>query len=109
MMVERAPIAHTFGKFVALQAAQPVSPALPLTAAPFRAPVPAMPATNHNFRKPYNAGTVGFRIWEAANALHASAPTAHIATSIVKVALPDVKVASISAALTQWRKYLRNA
>lgn len=56
-------------------------------------------------RKLYSPGTIGARIWAAAEALQSGTPQTPITAEALRIALPDVKAGSVSAGLSQWRKY----
>lgn len=90
-----------FGAKVAAQAASTPAP----VAAPVTPPPPPVVRLEQNGRKEYSPGTVGKRIWDAADALLASAPNAQVTATVIRVALPDVAPASVSAGLSHWRKF----
>ena len=57
-----------------------------------------------NGRKGYAPNTVGALIWQTATALQAQS-SAPITASVVRLALPHVAPASVSAGLSHWRKF----
>jgi hypothetical protein len=71
-------------------------------------PVPAMPIfvrQEQNGRKEYTPGTTGYRIWQAACTLQAVTPSTPVRAESVRIALPDINPASVSAGLSHWRKF----
>ena len=57
-----------------------------------------------NGRKGYAPNTIGALIWQTASALQAQS-SAPITASVVRLALPHVAPASVSAGLSHWRKF----
>lgn len=90
--------------FGAMVAAKVVS-APPPPPAPTTPAVPKPVRLEQNGRKEYTPGTIGYRIWQTADALQASSPTGEVTSTVVRVALPDVSPASVSAGLSHWRKF----
>lgn len=89
-----------FGAMVAAKA----SPApTPVAAKP--APVARPVLQEQNGRKEYTPGTIGYRIWSAAAAIQAATPNTPVKAEAVRLALPDVSPASVSAGLSHWRKF----
>lgn len=95
--------ANPFGAFVAEKAKQATKPA----DKPAETPPTANTFIRHerNGRKEYTPGTIGHRIWATADALQAATPHMPVVAEAVRIALPDVKPASVSAGLSHWRKY----
>lgn len=95
---------QAFGAFVAGKATlAPAKPAKQPTAPAIAQPAPVR--EEHNGRKAYTPGTIGERIWAAANALQAATPNTPVVATAVYLALPDVNKRSVSAGLSHWRKF----
>lgn len=58
-----------------------------------------------NGRKGYAPNTVGALIWQTADALQAATPGTPVTSAAVRLALPQVAPASVSAGLSHWRKF----
>lgn len=90
-----------------LPVVQPPVPAEP-PKAPEPTPAPA-PATfvrhEQNGRKEYAPDTIGAKIWETADKLQAITPNTPVTAAAVRLALPQVAKASVTAGLSHWRKY----
>ena len=61
--------------------------------------------TVQNGRGNYTPNSIGALIWQTATALQALTPSTPIQASAVRLALPHVKAASVSAGLSHWRKF----
>lgn len=61
--------------------------------------------TEQNGRKDYTPHTIGKLIWDTAEKLQAITPNTPVTSAAVRVALPNVKPASVSAGLSHWRKF----
>ena len=86
--------------------AKPATPAVAKPAAPADAPkAPAFQHTEKNGRSDYRPGTIGYRIFEACNALVAKTPNIALTADLLKVALPDVKKTSLGCGLSHWRQF----
>lgn len=93
-----------FGKFVASK--QAATAATPKLTAPQPPAPPARPVlAEHNGRKEYTPGTIGSVIWQVADELQKVTPNTPVTASAVRIALPTVKPASVSAGLSHWRKF----
>lgn len=89
-----------FGKFVADKAKPAVVAPVPMPATPVK---PTL--VEHNGCKEYTPGTIGARIWAAADAIQAATPNTPVVATAVYVALPNVNHRSINAGLSHWRKF----
>ena len=89
------PTSNVFGKFVQMKVTPTAK--LPITAPHQRA--------EQNGRKEYTPGTIGDKIWHAADALQAHTPNTPVTAEAVRIALPEVNAASVSAGLSHWRKF----
>lgn len=114
-LVGDKPAVTPFSNFVATQVAAAeksstpviVEPIAPLSAAPVVV-VPVVvktPLRVQNGRKEYSPGTEGRQIFETADALQAMSPGTWIESGVMRVALPHIPAASISAGMTHWRKF----
>lgn len=61
--------------------------------------------TVQNGRGNYTPNSIGALIWQTATALQALTPNTPLQAGTVRLALPHVKPASISAGLSHWRKF----
>jgi hypothetical protein len=61
--------------------------------------------TVQNGRKDYTPNSIGALIWQTADALQKATPATPITSAAVRLALPHVKPASVSAGLSHWRKF----
>jgi hypothetical protein len=61
--------------------------------------------TMQNGRKDYTPNSIGALIWQTATALQAVTPNTPVNSAAVRLALPHVKPASVSAGLSHWRKF----
>lgn len=61
--------------------------------------------TVQNGRGNYTPNSIGALIWQTATALQALTPNTPINAAAVRLALPQVKPASVSAGLSHWRKF----
>lgn len=61
--------------------------------------------TVQNGRGNYTPNSIGALIWQTATALQALTPNTPVNAAAVRLALPQVKPASVSAGLSHWRKF----
>lgn len=61
--------------------------------------------TVQNGRGDYTPNSIGALIWQTASALQAATPSTPVTSAAVRLALPHVKPASVSAGLSHWRKF----
>jgi hypothetical protein len=61
--------------------------------------------TVQNGRGNYTPHTIGAQIWACATALQAATPGTPVTSAAVRLALPHVAPASVSAGLSHWRKF----
>ena len=61
--------------------------------------------TVQNGRKDYTPNSIGALIWQTADALQKATPNTPVTSAAVRLALPHVKPASVSAGLSHWRKF----
>jgi hypothetical protein len=61
--------------------------------------------TIQNGRGDYTPNSIGALIWQTATALQAATPGTPVTSAAVRLALPHVKPASVSAGLSHWRKF----
>ena len=116
---QTAPVAapNAFGAFVAAQQKQN---AVAATASAKAVQASSMPATGtavqqaakagftrtvQNGRGNYTPNSIGALIWQTASALQAATPNTPVTSAAVRLALPHVKAASVSAGLSHWRKF----
>lgn len=99
------PTQNPFGTFVASKVAKkpPVTTLVTTITAPAVAAKPVLAVQNG--RKAYSPGTIGERIWNAANELQKHTPNTPVTAGAVRIALPDVSPASVSAGLSHWRQF----
>ena len=64
--------------------------------------------TVQNGRGNYTPNSIGALIWQTANSLQALTPNTPVQARAVRIALPHVKPASVSAGLSHWRKFNGN-
>ena len=108
---------NAFGAFVA---AQQKHNAVAATASAKAVQASSMPATGtavqqaakagftrtvQNGRGNYTPNSIGALIWQTASALQAATPSTPVTSAAVRLALPHVKPASVSAGLSHWRKF----
>ena len=62
--------------------------------------------TTQNGRGNYTPNSIGALIWQTANSLQAVTPNTPVTSAAVRLALPHIKPASVSAGLSHWRKYM---
>lgn len=61
--------------------------------------------TVQNGRGDYTPNSIGALIWQTASALQDATPNTPVTSAAVRLALPHVKPASVSAGLSHWRKF----
>ena len=103
------PAPNAFSAFVAAQkqAVAPVPVVAKMVKAAVAEPVkaPKFAHTEQNGRKDYEPGSKGRELWDTADKLQAMFPHTPVTSAALRVALPHLKPASVSAALTHWRQF----
>lgn len=115
-----APVPATVNPFTAFVATQQATNAQAATQAAQAAALVSMPSTGtavqqaakagftrtiQNGRGDYTPNSIGALIWQTATALQAATPNTPVNAAAVRLALPHVKPASVSAGLSHWRKF----
>ena len=110
-------LATPFGALVAATQKQGTQAASKTAAVAGAVTMPAVASAAHNQalagfvrpvqngRKGYAPNTIGALIWQTASALQAASPNTPVQASAVRLALPHVAPASVSAGLSHWRKF----
>lgn len=93
-----------FSNFVAAQVAASEK-ATPLVVSAIVPVVAKMPLRVQNGRKEYSRGTSGRLLFETADKLQATNPNVPLTSAVMRVALPQIPAASISAGMTHWRQF----